>query len=452
MFGTSGVRGRFGSDVTADLALSIGRAVASDGADRIVLGRDPRTTGDLLADAAAAGARECGADVIDLGLAATPTIARSVGWQDADAGIAVTASHNPPEDNGLKLWEPSGQAFGKDHREQIARTVQNGEAGSADWEAVGSRTAWNGAEDRHVAAIVDAIAAEPDSGLADLEVVVDVGNGAGGITVRALRELGCSVTALNERPDGHFPSRPSEPTEENLAALGSVVGAADADLGVAHDGDADRMMAVDETGRFVGGDALLALFATDAVEGSAAGSQVAAPVNTSLAVDDALAGVGADLVRTRVGDVFVAERASQPDVGFGGEPSGAWIWPGETLAPDGPLAACRLAKMVADGGPLSAMVGEIEQYPIRRDSREVAEKAATMERIRSAATDEYADAADSDVETLDGVRVTTDDGWFLVRASGTQPLIRVTAEAREAGRADELLAAAHGLLDDAIVE
>ena len=458
MFGTSGVRGPFGTDVTADLALSIGRAVAIDGAERIVLGRDPRTTGDLLADAVAAGARECGADVIDLGVAATPTIARSVGWEDADAGVAVTASHNPPEDNGLKLWEPSGQAFGEVHREQIASIVRDDESSAADWDAVGTRSDWADAEARHVAAIGDALEDEVEtttgSGLDDLQVVVDVGNGAGGITVRALRELGCSVTALNEGPDGHFPSRPSEPTEEHLAALCSVVAATDADLGVAHDGDADRMMAVDETGQFVGGDALLAVFATDAVEAAAdpggtddAAHRVAAPVNTSLAVDDALAAVGGELVRTRVGDVFVAERASEPDVAFGGEPSGAWIWPGATLAPDGPLAACRLAAMVADRGPLSTMLDGIEQYPIRRDSREVAEKTATMERIRAAAQREY-----ESVEALDGVRVTTDEGWFLVRASGTQPLIRVTAEARDAGRADELLAAAHALLEDAIAE
>ncbi|GAB3688023.1 phosphoglucosamine mutase [Salinarchaeum chitinilyticum] len=456
MFGTSGVRGPFGTDVTADLALSIGRAVAADGADRIVIGRDPRTTGDLLADAVAAGARECGADVIDLGVAATPTIARSVAWQDADAGIAVTASHNPPEDNGIKLWQRSGQAFDEERRERIAERVRADDATAAAWDAVGERSAWDGAADRHVGAIESAVTGgDSTSSLSDLDVVVDVGNGAGGLTVQALRALGCSVTALNERPDGHFPSRPSEPTAETLSTLRSVVAATDADLGVAHDGDADRTMAVDETGAFVRGDALLALFAVDAVRHSAPvdgdadreNRRVAAPVNTSLAVDDALAAVGAEVVRTRVGDVFVAERANEPDVVFGGEPSGAWIWPAETLCPDGPLAACNLAAMVAERGPLSELVGQLDEYPIRRDSREVAEKGATMDRIRAAATAEYAD-----VDDIDGVRITTDDGWLLLRASGTQPLIRLTAEAREPDRADDLLETGHSLLDDALVE
>lgn len=461
MFGTSGVRGPFGTDVTAELALSIGRAVVAEGIDRVVIGRDPRTTGDLLADAAAAGARECGADVIDLGIAATPTIARSVAWQDADVGIAVTASHNPPEDNGLKLWQRSGQAFDEERRERIAERVRADDATAAAWDAVGDRSAWGGAAERHVAAIEDAVLGEDAPAgsdapgpLADLDVVVDVGNGAGGLTVQALRELGCSVEALNEGPDGRFPSRPSEPTAETLSTLRSVVAATDADLGVAHDGDADRMMAVDETGTFVGGDALLALFAVDAVRSAdeaggqdGAESRVAAPVNTSLAVDDALADVGATVVRTRVGDVFVAERASEPDVVFGGEPSGAWIWPDATLCPDGPRAACRLAELVAERGPLSALVGDLDSYPIRRDSEEVAEKEVTMERIEAAAADAF-----DDVNDVDGVRVTTDDGWLLLRASGTQPLIRLTAEAREPARADELLETGHELLNDALAD
>jgi len=466
VFGTSGVRGEFGTDVTADLALDVGRAVATDDgtgarADRIVLGRDPRLTGDLLADAVAAGARECGADVVDVGVAATPTIARSVAWRDADVGVAVTASHNPPEDNGIKLWQPSGQAFDEARRERIAELVAAEAFEPARWDAVGERSSWDGAEDAHVAAIRESVAAGEDAAgedapLAGRSVVVDVGNGAGGVTVRALRTLGCSVEALNEAPDGRFPSRPSEPTAENLATLREVVAATDADLGIAHDGDADRMAAVDERGEFAGGDALLALFAREAVEAGVglgdgesegdgeSGDAVAAPVNTSLAVDDALAEVGATVERTRVGDVFVAECASEDGVAFGGEPSGAWIWPSETLCPDGPLAACKLVTMVAERGPLSGLLGGIEQYPIRRESVDVTEKDATMERIRSLAAERF-----GDVNATDGVRVETDAGWLLVRASGTQPLIRLTAEARDGIRADELLERGYGLIEAA---
>ena len=137
MFGTSGIRGRIGEEVTCDLALAVGRALASEGHGRVVVGRDARESGRMLADAAAAGLRECGADAIRLGEAATPTVARSVGWLEADAGLMVTASHNPAPDNGLKLWNPSGQAFGEHQREAIAARVREDDFELAAWDGLG---------------------------------------------------------------------------------------------------------------------------------------------------------------------------------------------------------------------------------------------------------------------------------------------------------------------------
>jgi phosphoglucosamine mutase len=435
MFGTSGVRGPVGETVTAALAVRVGRAVASEGAGRVVLGRDARLTGDALADAVAAGLRECGADVVDVGRAATPTVARAVGWRDAAAGVMVTASHNPPTDNGLKLWTPSGQAYGEAARAAVADRVRADDYAFAAWDAFGEREAWSGADERHVAALVDAVdVADPP------RVVVDAGNGVGGVTARALAELGCAVETLNGQPDGRFPGRPSEPTAEHCATLREVVAGTGADLGVAHDGDADRTMAVTADGSWVGGDDLLALFAA-----ATAGpdERVAAPVNTSMAVDRTL---DAAVVRTRVGDVFVAERASDPDVAFGGEPSGAWVWPAETLAPDGPLAACKLVELVAERGPLADQVARVDSFPIRRDSVPVAEadKAPVMDRVATAVRERY-----DDVTAVDGVRAATDDGWFLVRPSGTEPVVRVTAEADDPDRADALADDARALVADA---
>ncbi|PSQ15673.1 phosphoglucosamine mutase [Halobacteriales archaeon QS_8_69_26] len=424
MFGTSGIRGRVGEDVTAELALSVGRSLGST-VDSAVVGRDPRESGTVLADALSAGLRECGAEVCRLGLAATPTVARSVAWRDADAGVSVTASHNPPPDNGIKLWTPSGQAFDESRRRAVVERIEGDEYDLGEWDGIGHEQSWDGATDRHAAALVDGVDVD-----AATSVVVDVGNGVGGVTADALRRLGCDVETLNADPDGRFPGRPSEPTADHCRSLCAHVAATDADLGVAHDGDADRTMAVDETGDFLGGDELLALFAREA---AGTGDRVAAPLNTSLAVDDALREVGATVERTRVGDVFVAEAAAADGVAFGGEPSGAWIWPDETLCPDGPLAACKLAGMVSRHGPLSAMVDGLGEYPIRRESVQVEDKAAVMDRVATAV-----EAAHSGVETTDGVRVAVDDGWFLIRASGTQPLVRVTAEARDAEGADDL--------------
>ncbi|WP_254764811.1 phosphoglucosamine mutase [Natrinema marinum] len=435
MFGTSGIRGRVGRDVTAELALSVGRAVASEGYDRVVVGRDVRESGSMLVDAVVAGLCECGADALTVGVEATPTIARAIEHLEADAGIVVTASHNPAEDNGIKLWNPSGKAFGPDQRDAIERRLREEEYDLADWDGVGDRRHRAGVRDHHAETLRAAVDLERE-----LSVVVDIGNGAGGVTASVLDDLGCQVRTLNGQEDGSFPGRPSEPTAETLETLSTLVEATDADLGIAHDGDADRMLAVDETGMFVPKDTLLALFAREA---AGEGQRVAAPVDTSLAVDDALAGVGASLTRTQVGDVYVAERTTESDVVFGGEPSGAWIWPEETRCPDGPLAACKLTELVAERGPLSALVGEIDGYPIRRTSLEVEEKAAVMAEASERVRDRY-----DEIDTLDGVRVETDDGWFLLRASGTQPLIRVTAEARSATDADALFEEAQAVITE----
>ncbi len=435
MFGTSGIRGRVGEEVTADLALDVGRALAVD-ADRVILGRDARESGRFLADAITAGLCECGTDVVRLGLAPTPTVARSVAWQEAAAGVAVTASHNPAEDNGIKLWQRSGQAFDAGRRDDIEKRIREGGFDLQQWDGVGDTSTWCGSRDRHAKAIVEA------AGNADLSVVVDLGNGAGGVSVDALQALGCEIETLNAQPDGSFPGRPSEPTATTCQSLQKLVAGTDADLGIAHDGDADRMMAVTENGAWVSGDDLLALFAREAVRDS---NRVAVPVDTSLAVDDAVAEAGGSVIRTPVGDVFVAERASEPDVAFGGEPSGAWIWPEETLCPDGPLAAAKLAALVSDHGPLGDLVDSIDSYPIRRGSIEVADKAAVMARIEQRVTEVY-----DDISTIDGVRIELGDAWFLLRASGTQPLIRVTAESRDTDRVEEVYQDAHSLVEDAV--
>jgi phosphoglucosamine mutase len=433
MFGTSGIRGPVGDEVTAGLALSVGRALGVE-TDRVVVGRDTRESGEMLVDALTAGLRESGVDVLDAGVAATPTVARGVGWYDADAGVSVTASHNPAPDNGLKLWQPSGQAFDEPMRERIADRVRDETATLAAWDGLGERTAVD-ATATHRRTLVESVTLS-----GPLSVVVDAGNGAGGVTAAALDDLGAAVETLNAQPDGSFPGRPSEPTADNCRSLSALVAETDADLGIAHDGDADRTRAVTADGEFLSGDVLLAVLARAAAD---PGERVAVPVDTSLAVADHLAAADVEVTRTPVGDVYVAAAAADPGVAFGGEPSGAWVWPAETLAPDGPLAACRLAALATER-PLAERAAAVETYPIRRRSVETDRKAAVMARVEQRAAREY-DA----VSTLDGVRVERGEGWLLVRASGTQPLVRLTAEARTAERADELLRAAERLVEAA---
>lgn len=441
MFGTSGIRGPFGETVTAELALSVGQALATETDNRVVVGRDPRHTGPVLRDALTAGLREGGVDVIDVGVAATPTIARSVNWQEADAGVAITASHNPPTDNGIKLWNPSGMAFDKEQRATIADAIARDACTPAAWDAVGEQTTWPEAATRHAEAIADTVTIDSTP-----QVIVDVGTGAGSVTVQALRALGCQVETLNECANGAFPARPSEPTAEHCQTLQAVVAHTDADLGVAHDGDADRMMAVDETGTFIPGDVLATLFGRQAVQATADPEPtVVVPLNTSLAVEDTLTSAvpGTTVQYTPVGDGYVAERAKEVGAVFGGEPSGAWIWPEETLCPDGPLAAARLVALVAQAGPLSELVAAIDQYPIRRESHAVADKGVVMEQVRQAAAAQF-----EQIDDRDGVRIRRDDGWLLIRPSGTEPVVRITAEARHPDRADALRDQARALLPE----
>jgi phosphoglucosamine mutase len=245
MFGTSGVRGTVGEDITADVALAVGRAAGSD-ADRVLVGRDVRDSGALLADAASAGLRECGADVVRLGVVSTPVLARHVGWLDADAAAGVTASHNPAPDNGLKLWTPSGRAFDASAVETVEARIRADSYDLREYETLGTETTHEGAAARTVADLASRFPS-----VEGLSVVVDLGNGTGRPTVDALVACGADVTTLNAQEDGRFPTRASEPTADSLDGRCRAVDALDADLGVAHDGDADRMMAVTDDGWFL---------------------------------------------------------------------------------------------------------------------------------------------------------------------------------------------------------
>jgi len=472
MFGTSGIRGPVGDMVDAALALDVGRAVAAE-TDTVVVGRDVRETGLVLADALSSGLRECGTDVIRLGVVSTPTLARSVQWYGADAGVGITASHNPAPDNGIKLWNPSGQAFTPTQTTAIEERLAADSVELASWDEFGSERVVETAASRHIEHLVSTFS-DPERSLStpfeDLTIIVDLGNGTGRVTVDALDALGATIHTLDAQPDGRFPARKSEPNAETLEALQSVVPSLGADLGLAHDGDADRMVAVTADGEYVPGDVLLALFGRDAVASvssdvaetprvtsdgaenhtSPKGSPaVAVPVDTSLLVADTVRQADGEVAYTPVGDVHVAEAASQDGFVFGGEPSGAWIWPDQTLAPDGHFAALRLAALVNSHGSLRELIDEIPTgaYVTRRENVPAGDRAASMEAIEAALRDRY-----DDIDTIDGLRIDTDDGWFLVRPSGTEPLVRVTAEARSDNAAVELAESALDVVSDNVVQ
>ncbi len=420
LFGSSGIRGLANVDVTPELALHVGRAVGDLYRD-VIVGRDPRLSGRMLASALEAGILSAGGSVCDAGLTSTPTLARGVSGYGC--GAEITASHNPGEYNGIKLWNPDGMAFNEEQQEEIERALVAKEVRPAAWDATDAYTERGDLPERHREAILRAV------GSADLHVVVDCGCGATcNVTPYVLREMGCKVTALNAQMDGHFPGRDPEPAEEHLEALRHAVPALAAHLGIAHDGDGDRMVAVDAKGAFVGGDKLLALFAS-----KRARKGLVVPVDASMALDDLLGGV--PVYRTRVGDVYVAQEVKKRGADFGGEPSGTFIFPDQTMCPDGPLAAAYLVMLVKEQ-TLKEWIAGIPAYPVVRGAMPF--DAAKRPILEKSVAGVMGTLGAKDVTTLDGWRLGFEGGWALVRFSGTEPKIRVTAEGREVARAKEI--------------
>jgi len=438
MFGTSGIRGPIGETITPRLALRLGRALGAD-AERVVVGRDVRDSGRMLEHALVAGLQSSGCAVVRVGIESTPTIARGVPWLAADYGVVITGSHNPASDNGFKFWNQYGRAFTREQYRRVIRRATAGTTPSAAADDIGSTQRVESLSDRHGRHLCSTF-----QSIDGLDVVVDLGNGAGQLTGTVLDRLGCTVTTLNSRRDGQFPSRQSEPTPGACQQLSAAVRDQNAALGLAHDADADRLLAVDETGRFVPGDELFALFAAQA---AATGSQVAITVDTSSLVEDVVTDAGSDVVRTAVGDIFVADALAAPAVGFGGEPSGMWIWEHEARCPDAHFAACKLVELIESGETLSSqLAGYADQYVTSRGCLDVSAKYDTIDRIRSRVAGQY-----DRVDTTDGIRVETDSGWFLIRASGTEPVIRVTAESETESRTTQLFEAAKHHVEPAVL-
>lgn len=427
LFGTSGIRGPYPSEIHEELFLRLGAALATL-YETVVVGRDVRRSGPPLQSALLAGLASGGARALDCGMVATPTVAHLAAH--FDVGGIVTASHNPAGYNGLKLWSSSGMALDALGQSRVEEALGQ-ETPAPTWDGVGAIHPYAGALEEHQEKVLAGV--EP----ADLSVVVDCGNGATSrLTPFVLRAQGCSVTALNAQPDGAFPGRGPEPTETALVGLRRAV-ARGPRLGVAHDGDGDRMVAVDEAGRMIPGDALFVLFAR-----VVKAAKVVVPVDASMALEDVL-GKGR-VHRTRVGDVYVAEAILREGADFGGEASGTWIFPDFALCPDGVYAAAVLCAALAED-PLDAWVGDVPSYPLRRGAIEYPPGADLSSLEESLA------AVESDaITTLDGWRFDFGDGWGLVRLSGTEPKIRLTAEAREEGRTKALYDRLHHAVAKAV--
>ena len=428
LFGTSGIRGKIGSEVTCELALNVGKSLAyylgNEGT--VVIGYDTRTTNKMLDQAITAGLLESGVNVIKIGMVPTPLVGYATEKLNADAGVMLTASHNPSPYNGIKLWNKNGMAYTSVQESKIEEIYSNMDYISVTWDKIGKLSENEEIKGQYIDDLVDMVNIKPG-----LKVVVDCASGAGSeISPLVFRKAGCEVTTLNSQPDGFFPGRNPEPNAENLQTLMKTVVAIGADLGIAHDGDADRMITVDETGEISPFDSLLALISKE-FDGD-----IVTTVDAGLCMDESVNG---KVYRTPVGDVNVAEVIIEKDAAFGGEPSGTWLHPDFCMCPDGILSGLRMAELVSNKGKLSELLAEIPSYPNIREkitcSKEA--KVKVMENMQDLLEEAFDDIAE--VNSLDGVRLTfADDSWVLVRPSGTEDYIRITLESRDADRAEEI--------------
>ena len=412
LFGTSGIR-RLADKDLLQLAFQVGLAVGTR-YDRVLVGRDTRTSGNALSHSLISGLLSAGARCSDAGVIPTPTV--GYGAREFKAGLMLTASHNPPQYNGIKMLNPDGSAFSEYQQNEIQSLIESGLLTSARWDKLHDVESYDAAAEKHVARIID----DFPNNLA-LRVVVDGGGGAGCfITPYLMEKLGCEVIRINCRATGMFP-RDAEPIAANLGDLMDTVRREKADLGIAHDGDADRMMAVDDQGRFIPGDKMLAILA------NASGTKrVVTTIDASMAIEE----MGFTVRRTKVGDPYVSEELKSGG-DFGGEPSGAWVFPRISLCPDGIYAAAQVAS-IAKQTRLSSLVDSISVYPVKRGGVSSVDVDLSRLELRLLAKNPLI------LDKTDGYRLSFADGWLLVRPSGTEPKIRISAEAKTETRVEEL--------------
>ncbi len=455
MVSVSGVRGLVGTDLTPEVvagwAAAFGTWAKSGRPDgrtarrpvSIVIGRDARTSGPMFASAAIAGLQSVGCHVIDVGLVATPTVQLAVEHHRAAGGIILTASHNPIEWNALKFVGPDGifldTAAGTRVRELAAGGGRGGNSlPRATYNAIGGMEADADAISRHLAAVLALRGVDVRSiRRRRFRVALDTVRGAGGALMPELFErLGCRVSAINLETDGLFP-RPPEPVPENLKALAALVRRSKADIGIAVDPDVDRLAIVDEKGRPIGEDYTLA-FAIRAVRPS--GRQtVVCNLSTSLVVEDAAREYGARVVRAPVGEAHVARKIIELKAVIGGEGNGGVMYPALHVGRDAPVAGALVLSLLArERTTVSELVARAPRYTIVK--AKVERGTRNVERVMA---DAYSTLRsrfpEASADTQDGLRLSWPDRWLHVRPSGTEPIIRLIAEAPLSADAERLI-------------
>ncbi len=430
-FGTDGIRGRINEDkMTASMAMRVGQAAGchflrGDHKHRVVIGKDTRLSGYMMESAMVAGFTSVGMDVIMTGPLPTPAIAMLTREMRADLGVMISASHNPYEDNGIKLFGPDGFKLSDEDEAAIEDLLARG-CTLADAPDVGRARRIEDARGRYIHAVKGSLS--NDIRLDGLKIAVDCANGAAyQVAPSAFWELGAEVVTLGTNPNGKNINLNVGST--HLEAIQSATVAGGADIGIALDGDADRLIVVDEKGQIVDGDQIMALIGSQwAADGRLRGGGVVATVMSNLGLERFLQGKGLDLVRTKVGDRHVLETMKARGFNVGGEQSGHMILLDHSTTGDGTVAALQvLAALVRSGRPASELLHQFDRVP------------QVLKNVRYASGSDPLEAENVQRAIADGKKRFGSQGRIVIRASGTEPVIRVMAEGDDSDLVDDVV-------------
>jgi len=419
LFGTNGVRGIVGKDLTPERVLTIGQALGTMRKGCIAVGRDTRTSGETLVKAVKSGLLASGCNVVDCGILPTPALQYLIKEQ-FDGGAMITASHNPPEYNGVKIIEADGTEMGDEETLKLEQLIFEPSFSPESWKCTGHESNAPYLIRKYIQAIVHQF---PDKVGSEISVVVDPGSGPACLTTpQILTDMGCRVLSINGIMDGTFPGRLPEPSSDGLKELAELVVSSGAAFGVAHDGDADRAVFIDEKGRFVEENREFALIAQHICHRKK--GTLVTPVSTSLIVEIVVKNEGCTITYTPVGSIYVARTMRSllengNEVVFGGEGNGGLIFPDHQFCRDGGMTAAMMVFILASTGKkLSTLLSALPNRSMIKDKISTSCGTQVLEFLKKAYSHDSLDLTD-------GVKILRKNSWALVRASGTEPIIRI---------------------------
>jgi phosphomannomutase/phosphoglucomutase len=437
LFGTNGIRGLVNVELTPEMAIKVGSCIGTffGKGKNLLLGFDARTSGPMFAKAVTSGLTATGCNVHFAGMASTPAIQFAVKNHKMDGGVIISASHNPPQYNGIKVIWRDGIETSHEQEVEVENIYFDNKIVFAPWDKLGEKRELPAINEEYAEAIkkhVDIAKIVSKH----FHIVIDAANSVGGIAAPILfRDLGCKVTTINANIDGTFPGRLPEPRPENLGDLAAIVKAVGADMGVAFDGDADRSIFTDSKGTIYWGDKTFAIVIKQYLIKNP-GAKIVTPVSSSTLIKDIVEAYKGKLIWTKVGSVTVSQTMKAENANLGGEENGGIFYRPHQAVRDGAMTTALLLNIMADTGKsLAELVAEQPQYFIEKGKVECSDekKAAVQKAI-------FEQVKNENVSTIDGVKIWFNDASaILIRPSGTEPVFRLYAEAKDHQKALELV-------------